>query len=99
MSGAVSGVLVHAPPSLRRKLPTAPEELNPVPPLAVGTMPSEMFGVVVGLFTESGPSALTPVTVPPPWPSLPFCATMVQSSFSTGVTFVLARLALQDELR
>src|SRR5437016_5233512 len=82
-----------APPSLRRKLPAAPGEINPVPPCAAGTTPSEMLGVVVGFVTETGPSALTLVTVPPPFPSSPLCATIVQSSPSTGVTFVLARFA------
>ena len=52
--------------ALRRKLPAAPEELKPVPPLFAGTTPSEMFGAVVGFVTESGASAVTPVRVPAP---------------------------------
>ena len=97
MSEADNVVLAHALPLLLRKLPDAPGELRPVPPLIAGTMPSEMFGVVVGFVTDSGPFALTLVTVPLPCPSSPFCATMVQSAPSTGVTFVLFRMARQDE--
>ncbi len=68
-----------------------------MPPNVVGTRPREMSGVVVGLVTVIGPLALTLVTVPLPSPSSPFSATMVQSAPSTGVTFVLASTALQDE--
>ena len=64
MSGADSGALVHALPSLRSKLPAAPDAVNPVPPRATGTIPSEMCGVVVGVATRSGLSAVTLVTPP-----------------------------------
>src|SRR5262245_62717702 len=67
MSEAVRGALLHAPaPSLRRKLAATPGELNPVPPFAAGTIPREMFGVVVGFVTTNGLLALTPVTLPLP---------------------------------
>ena len=57
--------LVQMLPLLRRKLPDAPEALNPVPPFAAGTMPSDMLGVVAEFVTESGFSAVTLVTVKP----------------------------------
>jgi hypothetical protein len=53
-------------PVLRRKLPAAPTELEPVPPLSVGTMPSAIVGVIVGFATTSGLTTPTLVTVPPP---------------------------------
>src|SRR5258705_1546257 len=97
MSGAASVELVQVLPLLRRKLPSAPGELRPVPPLLAGTTPREMFGVVVGFVTVSGPLALTLVTVPLPVPSSPRCAMMVQSSPSTGATLLLSLFARHDE--
>src|SRR5437763_9258294 len=67
MSEADNGVLVHTKPLLLRRLPDAPAEFSPVPPLAAGTTPvSAIFGVVVGLVTVSGLSAVMLVTVPCP---------------------------------
>src|SRR5262249_8637510 len=98
MSEAERGPLVQAVPLLRRKLPAAPGELNPVPPFIAGTMPSAMFGAVVALVTDSGLLAVTLVTPPLPWgPGSPFWATIVQSAPSTGTRFVLSRTARQDE--
>src|SRR5262245_4833713 len=99
MSGAVRGALLHAPlPSLRRKLASTPGELNPVPPLAAGTMSRAMFGVVVGFFTTNGLLALMPVTPPLPWGTVsPLGATIVQSAPSIGVTFTLSLKARHDE--
>src|SRR5262245_65844535 len=100
MSEAVRGALLHAPaPSLRRKLAATPGELNPVPPLAAGTTPRAMFGVVVGFVTTNGLLALTPVIPPLPWgPVSPFCATIAQSAPLIGATLSLVLRARPAEL-
>ena len=65
-SAAVNGAAVQLPPALLRKLPFAPGELNPVPPCAAGTTPSEIVCVVVALVTINGYSTATLVTPSPP---------------------------------